>query len=198
MLAEIEILREQQHEQNGDRPSRTSRAQWTFGPRVRFLDHGAVEMMALVPSAHLPQDPEREDRREREPCDAALSVRNDDQSREQRPDRATRVAADLKNRLRQAMLAARGQARDARGFGVKDRGSCADERRRHQHAGIVGRERERDEPDQGRGHAEAQRIRLWALVGVRAHQGLQHRGADLVGQGDGADLREAQQELALQ
>ena len=146
---EIEIFGEQQHEQNGYRPGRASRGEGTRGPRVRFRRRGTVEMMALVPAAHFPQDANRENGREREPGDAGSPVRNDDQGRKQRSDGAARVAADLKNRLRQTVLPARGQARDARGFGVGDRGPGADGRRRHQHAGIVGRERERSRARSG-------------------------------------------------
>jgi hypothetical protein len=124
--------------------------------RLRFRGRGAIEMVALVPGAHLAEDDDRDDRRDCEPSDAALSVRNDDQGREQWSERAARIAADLKDRLREAMLPPRRQSRDARGFGVKHRGSRADESGRHQHAGIVGRQGERHQPDQGRGHADAQ------------------------------------------
>ncbi len=41
-------------------------------------------------------------------------------------------------------------------------------------------------------------MRLRVLVGVAAHHRLQHGGANLIGERDDADLREAQCELALQ
>jgi hypothetical protein len=69
---------------------------------------------------------------------------------------------------------------------------------RHQHGGEVGRHRQQQQAAQRGAHAEGQRMRLGVPVGVQAHQRLQQRGRELVGQRDQPDLREAQAELALE
>ncbi len=61
------------------------------------------------------------ERKEREPGYGSLPMRHDEKGDKQRPDRRAGIAADLEQGLRQPVLAARGHARDARGFRVEDR-----------------------------------------------------------------------------
>ena len=56
-----------------------------------------------------------------------LPARRDQERREQRAERRSDVAADLEERLRQPVAAARRHACDPRRFGVEDRRADADE-----------------------------------------------------------------------
>ena len=63
---------------------------------------------------------------------AGLAVRHDDEGGEQRARRSAEIAADLEQRLREAVAAAGRHARHARGFRMKDRRAHADQRGREQ------------------------------------------------------------------
>ena len=60
----------------------------------------------LVPDADARQDGDRHERRDGEPRDAALPVRQHDERRQQRAHRRPGVAANLEERLGEAMPAA--------------------------------------------------------------------------------------------
>src|SRR5579885_3678369 len=64
---------------------------------------GGGRMVGLVPRAHLQEHENRYQRAEPEPGDAALSCGEHHKRRQQRPQRGPRVAADLKEGLREAM-----------------------------------------------------------------------------------------------
>ena len=59
----------------------------------------------------------------------SLAQRKNDESAEQRADSATDVASHLKDGLCKSVLAAGGNARDARGLGMKDGRTRADDSR---------------------------------------------------------------------
>ena len=61
------------------------------------------------------------------PGDAALAIGRHEQRRGQRAERRAGIAADLEQRLRQAMTAARRHARHAAGFGMEHRRAEADQ-----------------------------------------------------------------------
>ena len=131
---DVEVLREDQHQQHGDRASTLrARQRRRSRPRSRRAPappRGARAYQRLTcSSSTMPSSAASA-----EPRDAALAERHDHRRRDQRPERAAGVAADLEQRLRQAVLAARGQARDARRLGVEDRRAGADQRRGQQHA----------------------------------------------------------------
>ena len=58
--------------------------------------------------------------------------------------------------------------------------------------------RQQDEPDERHAHADRQRKWPGFAIGVEPHQGLQHRGGELEGEGDQAHLREGQVERLLE
>ena len=182
-----------------DRPGRASRGQRDPWAASALSPPRAVEMMALVPAAHVPQDANREDGREREPGDAASAVRNDDQGGEQtvrrrcrrcrRPERST--APDRAGRPRPSARCAR--IRDERPRSRRRRTPPPPARWRSSGASASV-----TSPIRVRPMPTLSEYGLRALVGIRADQRLQYRGADLVRQRDRADLRETQQKLALQ
>jgi len=155
-------------------------------------------MLALVPGADPRQHGNGEQRSQRKPGETRLSARNDNPCGQQRTHGAARIAADLENGLRQPMTAARGEARDARGLGMKNRRSRTDHRSGDQHQGVIRRKRQSHHANERESHADAQRVGLRVFVGVDADERLQNRGADLIGQRDEADLHETQAEFALQ
>ena len=101
-----------------------------------------------VPAADAPEHRDRDDGRDSEPGEAALPARQHDERREQRTERRAGVAADLEQRLREAVLPARRQPRDPRRLGMEDRRADADERRRREHGAEVPGPREQQQPGQ--------------------------------------------------
>src|ERR1700738_3480373 len=91
-----------------------------YGPRLR--SNRTAQMLAPVPSPHVPEYDDRDQGGEAEPADAGPPVRDDDPGGEQRAHGASRVAADLEYRLRQPVASARRQTSDPRGLGMKNRG----------------------------------------------------------------------------
>ena len=154
--------------------------------------------MRRVPAADLPEHDDADQRAEREPGDAGLAERHDDEGGEQRPDRLAEIAADLEDRLRQAEAAAGGEPRDARGFRMEDRRAEADQHAPSTSIDVAVRIGEQDQPDQRRRHADRQRIGQRPLVGVHADDRLQQRRRHLEGHGEQADLPEVEVEVVLQ
>src|SRR5262249_58484080 len=87
----------------------------------------ARDPVSLVPVSDVDQQEDAEQRREREPGDARLAVRQHDEGREERTCGCAEVAADLEYRLRETVLATARHARDARGLRVKYRGAGTDQ-----------------------------------------------------------------------
>lgn len=131
-------------------------------------------------------------------ADAALPERHDDQGGEHRPHRGAETAAELKHRLRKTVAAAGGKPRDACGFGVKHRRAETDKRGGDQDDEILVRGAEQQQAEEGRGHADRQRVRLRLLVSVMANHRLEQRGRELEGQRDHADLRKIERVGVLQ
>jgi len=96
------------------------------------------------------------------------------------------------------MPAARGHARYAGSFRMKDRGADADRRRSDDNAEKVMRRGEQQQAAEGKAHADCQRIGLGLSVGIDADERLQQRGGQLEGQGDQADLTEVEAEFFLE
>jgi hypothetical protein len=90
---------------------------------------------------------------EREPGDARLSARHHDERRQQGPERLPGLAADLEQRLGEAVAAAGRQAGHACRLGMKHRRSRADEHGSDQQHGIIAGVRQHDEADQRASHA---------------------------------------------
>jgi len=96
---------------------------------------------ALGPRADVRQQNDAEQRHKRKPRDARLAARQH-KRREQRAQRGAGVAADLKQRLRHAVLSTGSHARHARRFGMKHGGAHAHQRRRDEHGCVAGGERQ--------------------------------------------------------
>ena len=67
-----------------------------------------------------------------------------------------------------------------------------------QHHAVTGRDRHQQKSDEGRGHAEHERIGRRIPVGVIADERLQHRRRALEREGDEPDLREVEIERGLE
>ncbi len=192
----IEVLREQQHHQH------RHGARHGTGRQARRACHrlarraGMLGQPLAIPAADAPQHRDRQQGRQRQPGDAALRVHH--HGRQQWPRRASHIAADLEDRLRQPVAPARSHPSHARRFRMEDRGAGADQRRGDQQYAIAGRDRQQQQSRQRETHADRQRMRLRMLVGVQADQRLQQRGGDLIGQRQQPDLHEAQIEAALE
>jgi hypothetical protein len=118
----------------------------------------------LVPGTDAAQDDHRDEGNDAEPGDAALTVGQHDERRQQRSCRRPGVPADLKERLREAVPAARGQTRDARGFRVENRRPDADECDCDEDGHVGRRARQQEQADQRESHADRQRIGPWPPV----------------------------------
>ncbi len=151
----------------------------------------------LVPASHHCEENDAGERQQREPGETLLAARQDEKRRDQRGERIAEIAADLKQRLRKAMRAARSQPSDAGGFGVEDRRTDPEQGRASQHDQKSRRKSQNRKAQQRAGHAERQRIRLRAVIGVEPDHWLQQRGDALIDQRDDADLREVEIEIAL-
>src|SRR3954470_3921433 len=88
--------------------------------------------MTLVPAADEREQGRGGDRAEREPGDAGLAARHDDEGDEQRADGCARFAADLEERLSETVAAAGCEPGDARGFRMEYGRADADEGRGEQ------------------------------------------------------------------
>jgi hypothetical protein len=151
---------------------------------------GGCRAACAIPVADLEQDQHRHQRRTAEPDQALLALRHHDEGGQQWTRRLAEVAADLEQRLRQAVAAAGRHARHARSFGMKHRGAHADHRRRQQDQRIGAGLGHQQQAGQREAHADHQGIGLRPAVGVEPDQRLQHRGRALEGQRDQADLAE--------
>ena len=158
----------------------------------------ARQAVMLVPGADIIKDQDAEQRQAARPGNAVLAIDRHQRGGEQRPDGRPRVAADLKQRLRQAMPAAGRHARDPAGFGMEHRRPDADQHHRDQDDRIASGDAQKQKAEQGGDHAGRQRIGPGPEVGNIAHRRLQQRGRDLVDQGDDADLGEAQMKIRFQ
>ncbi|MNV53572.1 hypothetical protein D3C71_1457260 [compost metagenome] len=156
-----------------------------------MLELEQVQVIA-VPAAQAVLHEDGKHREQAEPGDVALAIGNDDRGGQQWAEGATGVATDLEGRLRQAVATARSQARHPRGLRVKGRRTYAHQRRGHENGREAADHRQHQNTDQGADHAGRQQPRFGMTVGVETDPRLQQRGGELEGQGDQADLGEAQ------
>ena len=147
---------------------------------------------AGVPATQAREDHNAAERQRGEPGEPALAARQDDKGDEQGPDRGADISADLEDRLRQAVCAAGGEAREARRFRVEDRRSHAEQRRPGDHGEIVWRERKGDERRRRDAHADRQGIGRGMTVGIKTDDRLKDGSGKLIGEGEEADLPETQ------
>ena len=88
--------------------------------------------------------------------------------------------------------------RDAGRFGMKNRGTDANEGDGHEDERKVGRDRKQDQASQRRSHAEREREGLRMFVGERADKRLEQRRGELVRQGNQSDVAVIQAQLRFQ
>ena len=108
---------------------------------------------AFVPASQHCQQSHSNKCYQREPGEAALSPRQDDERRQQRPECVADIAADLEERLCESMSAARGQPREARRFRMKDCATKPEQCPAGEQHGEARRESQRDEAQQRAAHA---------------------------------------------
>jgi hypothetical protein len=163
-----------------------------FGPSARFGVTG------FVPAAHAEEDDDSDDGGDGEPGHSFLSLREDDEGSEERPDGGAGVSSDLEEGLGEAVLSSGGHAGDAGAFRMKDRGAHADEAGADQEP-VEGRgDGEQEEAAEGEGHPGGEGVGLGALVGELADDGLEEGGDDLVGESEEAEVGEVEVKLALE
>ena len=196
---EVEIFREDQGQQDGDRGRDLAAGEQgqLLGMERGRLGPARSQMIA-IPAAHIPQHGHGQQRHQREDGDAALPMGHHDEGGQQRSDGGADIAADLKEGLRQAMPPARGQPRHPGGFGMEDGGAGADQGGGQQQQIEMVRHRQQQEAAEGGAHADGERKGLGMAVGVVPHHRLQDGGRHLEGQRDQADLHETELERALQ
>ena len=160
---------------------------------------GGLRAGALaVPAADTPQQHDRRDGHDGEPCQAALPARQDDEGRQQRTECRAGVAAHLEERLRQSMLPTRCQTRNPRRLGMEDRRADPDQPSREQHERILRGPREQQQPAQTERHPDRERLRLRPPIRVVAHERLQQRRRHLVHERDEPNMTEVEAERALE
>src|SRR5882757_765236 len=124
---EVEVLREDEGDQDGDRCDHLfSRQSGGFFCVLRgfVLQMGEA---SLVPAADSNEHEDAQEGGEGKPCGTDLSVGKDDEYCEERPDCRAGVASDLEERLREAVLSAGGHSGYAGRLGVEDCRAHADQ-----------------------------------------------------------------------
>ena len=111
---------------------------------------------AFVPASQYCQQSHSNKAYQREPSEAALSSRQDDERRQQRPECVANIATDLEEGLREPVSATRSQPRDARQFRMKDCAAKPEQRPAGEQHGEARREGQRDDAQQCAAHAEGQ------------------------------------------
>src|SRR5205823_635691 len=140
----------------------------------------------LIPTADSDEHDDAEECGDGKPGGTDLSVGKDDEDCKQRPDGRARVATDLKERLREAVLAARGHSGYAGGFRMEDCRAHADERSSEEQQGEGGGDRQQQQADEGEDHPDGKRVWHRLAVGVMSDDWLKERRGDLEGEGDEA------------
>jgi hypothetical protein len=127
---------------------------------------------------------------------SAATSRNDSGD-EERADRATNIAAHLKERLRHATMACGGEGGDTGGLGMDDCGAQTDEEDRDRHSPYRVGEGDKGEANESedRGDIEgaADRVAVEDITDDR----LEDRGGELVDERDETNLRIAKSHIVL-
>src|ERR1700685_3541975 len=100
----------------------------------------------LIPMAEPRQDDDASQSGEREPGKPGLPARQHDERGGQSAERRAEMAADLKQRLSEAMRAAGSKPSDARGFRMEDRGSEPEQHRADKQHAVARRESDHEQP----------------------------------------------------
>ena len=153
--------------------------------------------IGAVPHPDTRQERHRDQGSHGNPRDRALTVGEYDKGCEQGTYCLSCISSDLKQGLSGTVTSARGHARNARCFGMKDRGTGSHQRCGDQHNGIAACDRKQQQTDQRRAHADREREGLRTFVCVKAHRWLQQRGGELKGERDQPNLREVKIELCF-
>jgi hypothetical protein len=194
---QVEVLREHQAPEHREREHDPRPGQGGCGRRGDGAAPALREVLA-VPGAHPHHEQDGDQGCAREPGDARLAPRNDHQRREQRTDRRAGVAPDLEHGLGETPSASGRQLGHPGRLRVEHRRSDAHEPGRDEEQRQARCCRQQEKPHEAEAHARHERIRARAPVGVEAHERLQDRGRELVGEGDQPELREREPERLLQ
>ncbi len=169
---------------------------WTIGHQAGLARRR--EVVGAIPDADAPEHADGDHGDDREPGDARLAVGHYDRRREQGADGRADIAADLEDRLGEAVTAARRQTSDAGRFRMEDRRADPDQPGRDQKHAVCRRDRQQDQAAEARAHPDGQRVGLRPLVGVDADERLQQRCRHLEGESDQPDLSVVEGERVLE
>src|SRR5678809_1182504 len=106
-----------------------------------------------IPNANAREHDDPDKREQRKPDDRFLSAIDNDGRREQGPECAAGISADLEDRLGKTEAPARAQMRDARCFRMENGGADPDECNREENKREIWREREQHQSDERRSHS---------------------------------------------
>ena len=149
--------------------------------------------LPAVPKADIGQQEDRQQRGGREPGDAALAARHHDEGGQQRTDRRAGAAAHLKQRLGEPVPPAGRHARNARRLRMEHRRAET-----HQRRGAAGSSRSCWRPTAAAARSGCTPCAIGSENGcgrrsvTMPDHRLQHRGGQLEGQRDQADLAEVE------
>jgi hypothetical protein len=158
-----------------------------------WMSHWGVRprgLMMPAPRSYSSQNRCSKQRSNRKPRDTALAGRKHDERRKQGPQRRSRVPADLKQRLRKAMLSTGGQPSHSRRFGVEHSRAHSHQRHRGKNDRKCRRQRKQQNAGQSQRHADRKRIRRRVRVGIDSDDGLENRSGHLKRKRDQSDLPE--------
>ena len=115
---------------------------WSAGRIIRVFPPRVAS--AFIPASQAQSEAHANKRHQREPGEAALSPRQNDERRQQRAERVADIAADLEKRLCESVSTARGQPGKTRRFRMEDRAAKPEQRPTGEQHGEAGREGQRD------------------------------------------------------
>ncbi len=194
---QVEVLGEDQHQKH-DHGAGHRRLGQAHGGDGGLGGADARQAHALVPMAHAPEHQDRDHRGQRAPGDRAVAVGQHHRGGQERPQRRSEVAADLEQRLGQSRPGAGRHPGHARTLRVEHRRPHADHAGRDHRHRIVLRQAEQQEAHEGEDRAARQGEGHRPAVGDQSHHRLQQGGGELEGEGEQADLAEAEMEAGLQ
>ena len=170
----VEGFGEDHRQQDHDRPADPAPRQTGQLGHVPSGRPRRSSALPAAPVADREKHRHRQQRRGREPGDARLTPWDHDKGGQHRPERRADIAADLEQRLRQAVAPARSHPGDTRGLRVEDRGTDADQCGRKDEHRIARSARQQQKADERDTHADRERIGLRTMVGEHPDRRLQH------------------------
>ena len=184
-----EIFRENHQHKDGKRPVDRPLRKRTNAHRPLTMGSPDLHQYQFIPISDARQQHGSQQRRQCKPPNSMLPVRYDNQRRQQRPNGAAAIPADLKNGLRQTFPPTRRQLCHPRSLRMEHRRTATNQRNGKQDRQEIGRKSQRHQPHERETHAYRQRIGLRMPVGITSHKRLQYRRSQLEHQRNDANLR---------